>query len=281
MRRNLFVRLLGLFLGVAVFSIAATAWITTQSTSNRLRGQFERTLEADSYVYQELLLYGLGNDSWDDVAGLVSDLAERTGSRVALTDGDGVMLADLVRRRSRPAAVDPDRGDRPGRAEPDHGGVDHVVHGLRRWWRGRRRVLGSDRSRDEPDPRGSRGAQPARRRGHRLRAARDRQPERVRARRRRGDVRQLARRSAEADDVAQRGGEREPRRPDAGCSPRVRARRPFERRARPPWSWLRPRPSSPAPVWTTQRCRIRSSSTSLVCRRSCRPRTTRTAWASG
>src|SRR6188508_2885287 len=94
MRRNLFVRLLGLFLGVAVFSIAATAWITTQSTSDRLRGEFERSLEADSYVYQELLFYGLGNDSWDDVDGLVSELAERTGSRVALTDSNGVVLAD-------------------------------------------------------------------------------------------------------------------------------------------------------------------------------------------
>ena len=94
MRSNLFVRLLGLFLGVAVFSIAATAWITTQSTSDRLRGQFERTLEADSYVYQELLFYGLGNDSWDDVDELVSDLAETTGSRVALTDATGAVLAD-------------------------------------------------------------------------------------------------------------------------------------------------------------------------------------------
>ena len=94
MRSNLFVRLLGLFLGVAVFSIAATAWITTQSTSDRLRGQFERTLEADSYVYQELLFYGLGNDSWDDVDDLVADLAARTGSRVALTDANGAVLAD-------------------------------------------------------------------------------------------------------------------------------------------------------------------------------------------
>ena len=103
MRRSLIVRLLGLFLGVAVFSIAATAWITTQSTSERLRGEFERTLEADSFVYQELLFYGQGNDSWEDVDGLVSDLAERTGSRVALTDADGEVLADS----SSEAAADP------------------------------------------------------------------------------------------------------------------------------------------------------------------------------
>ena len=94
MRRSLFLRLLGLFLGVAVFSIAATAWITTQSTSERLRGQFERTLEADSFVYQELLFYGLGHDSWDAVDGLVSALADQTGNRVVLTDADGEVLAD-------------------------------------------------------------------------------------------------------------------------------------------------------------------------------------------
>jgi two-component system sensor histidine kinase BaeS len=94
MRRNLFVRLLVLFLGVAVFSIAATAWITTQSTSERLRGQFERTLEADSYVYQQLLFYGQDHESWDDVGLLVDDLAAQTGNRVALTDADGSVLAD-------------------------------------------------------------------------------------------------------------------------------------------------------------------------------------------
>ncbi|TDD65335.1 HAMP domain-containing protein [Jiangella aurantiaca] len=94
MRRSLFVRLLVLFLGVAVISIAATAWITTQSTSQRLRGEFESTLEADSDVYGVLIAYAQGHDSWDGVGPVVEDLAAATGSRVALTDPSGEVLAD-------------------------------------------------------------------------------------------------------------------------------------------------------------------------------------------
>ncbi|PSK92398.1 two-component system sensor histidine kinase BaeS [Haloactinopolyspora alba] len=94
MRRSLLVRLLGLSLAVAVFAIAATAWLTTTGTSERLRGEFERTLEADSYAYQQLLAHARTHDSWDGVDGLVDDLAERTGHRVALTSPDGDVLAD-------------------------------------------------------------------------------------------------------------------------------------------------------------------------------------------
>ncbi|WP_053206374.1 sensor histidine kinase [Jiangella muralis] len=94
MRRSLFVRLLVLSLGVAVISITATAWLTTQSTSQRLRGEFARTLEADSYVYTNLIAYAQNNDSWDGVGDLVGELAETSGSRVALTGADGRVLAD-------------------------------------------------------------------------------------------------------------------------------------------------------------------------------------------
>lgn len=94
MRRNLFVRLIALSLGVAVMSIAATAWITTQSTSERLRGTFERTLEGDSFVYQRLIAYGQEHESWDGVGALVDELAELVGNRVALTEPGGEVLAD-------------------------------------------------------------------------------------------------------------------------------------------------------------------------------------------
>ncbi|TDE08214.1 ATP-binding protein [Jiangella asiatica] len=94
MRRNLSVRLLGLFLGVAVFSIAATAWIATSSTSDRLRDEVERTLSSDTLVYQELLFYAQSNDSWDDVDSLVRQLADTVGNRVAVTTPDGEVLAD-------------------------------------------------------------------------------------------------------------------------------------------------------------------------------------------
>lgn len=94
MRRSLFVRLLVLSLGVAVISITATAWLTSQGTSERLRGEFARTLEADSHVYTNLIAYAQNNDSWDDVGDLVDELAEATGNRVALTDSSGQVLAD-------------------------------------------------------------------------------------------------------------------------------------------------------------------------------------------
>ncbi|SDU38640.1 sensor histidine kinase [Jiangella alkaliphila] len=94
MRRSLFVRLLVLFLGVAIISIAGTAWLTTQSTSQRLRGEFESTLEADSDVYGALAAYAQNHDSWDGVGPLVDELAERTGNRVAVTDPGGEVLAD-------------------------------------------------------------------------------------------------------------------------------------------------------------------------------------------
>lgn len=94
MRHNMLVRLLGLSLTVAVCSIAATAWLTTRDTTERIRGEFDRTLEADGFVYRELLAYATSHDSWTGVAATVSDLADRTGQRVALTTGDGDVIAD-------------------------------------------------------------------------------------------------------------------------------------------------------------------------------------------
>ncbi|HEY9408375.1 MAG TPA: ATP-binding protein [Jiangellaceae bacterium] len=94
MRHNMLVRLLGLSLTVAVCSIAATAWLTTRDTTERIRGEFDRTLEADGFVYRELLAYATTHDSWTGVAATVSDLADRTGQRVALTTSDGDVIAD-------------------------------------------------------------------------------------------------------------------------------------------------------------------------------------------
>ncbi|NED98768.1 sensor histidine kinase [Phytoactinopolyspora halotolerans] len=94
MRRSLFLRLLGLSLAVAVFAIGATAWLTTRETSERFRGEFERTLEADTFLYLQLASYASAHDSWDDVEQTVAELAERTGRRVALTTMDGDVVAD-------------------------------------------------------------------------------------------------------------------------------------------------------------------------------------------
>lgn len=94
MRASLLFRLLGLSLAVAVFAIGATAWLTTQETGQRFRGEFERTLESDNIIYQELTSYAQSHDSWDDVDELVSSLADKMGRRVALTTLGGEVLAD-------------------------------------------------------------------------------------------------------------------------------------------------------------------------------------------
>jgi two-component system sensor histidine kinase BaeS len=94
LRHSLLVRLLALSLGVAVLAIAMTAWLISQDTSQRLRGEFERTMDADSFVLQQLLSYGQENQHWDDVEPLLGELSARTGQRIALTDLDGNLLAD-------------------------------------------------------------------------------------------------------------------------------------------------------------------------------------------
>jgi two-component system, OmpR family, sensor histidine kinase BaeS len=94
MRRSLLLRLLGLSLAVAVFSIAATAWLTTRETSERFRGEFERTLEADTFIYQSLTAYAMEHDSWDGVGTLVDSIAEIVGRRVVVTTLEGDVLAD-------------------------------------------------------------------------------------------------------------------------------------------------------------------------------------------
>lgn len=94
MRHSLHARLLVLALVVALCSIAATAWLTTRTTSAQLRGEYERTLEVDSFIHRHLLEYARTHGSWEDVGPFVADLAERTGRRVALTTRDGEIVAD-------------------------------------------------------------------------------------------------------------------------------------------------------------------------------------------
>ncbi|NED95381.1 HAMP domain-containing protein [Phytoactinopolyspora alkaliphila] len=103
MRHSLLLRLLGLSLAVAVFAIAATAWLINRDASERFRGEFERTLEADTFIFQELNAYATRHDSWDGVEALVADLAERTDRRVALTTLEGEVLADSAAIAGHPA----------------------------------------------------------------------------------------------------------------------------------------------------------------------------------
>lgn len=94
MRRSLLLRLLGLSLTVAVLAIAATAWLTTHATGERLRAEFTTTFEADSHLREELLTYASNHESWDGVDALLTTLSEKTGRRVGLKTLDGKLIAD-------------------------------------------------------------------------------------------------------------------------------------------------------------------------------------------
>ena len=49
-------RMLAVSLAVAACSIAATAWLTTRSTSSHLQTEISRTLDADNRIYQGRLM---------------------------------------------------------------------------------------------------------------------------------------------------------------------------------------------------------------------------------
>lgn len=112
MRRSLLVRLVVVSVAVALGTAAATAWLTTRGATERIRGEFQQSLEADQFIYESLRQYAIDHTDWSGVGPTVRDLARRTGRRVALTTVDGDTLADSAaeeggsaRLPSRPAAV--------------------------------------------------------------------------------------------------------------------------------------------------------------------------------
>jgi two-component system, OmpR family, sensor histidine kinase BaeS len=113
MRRSLLVRLVGVSVGVALGTAATTAWLTTRGATERIRGEFQQTLEADQFIYESLRQYAIDHTDWHNVGATVRDLAERTGRRIALTTVEGEELADSLVQRggssarlpARPAAI--------------------------------------------------------------------------------------------------------------------------------------------------------------------------------
>lgn len=101
-RTRLLTRLLATSLTIAVAAVVATAWLATRTTSDRIVGEFTRSLEADGFIYSQLTSYAATHPSWDEVGPLVTELAERTGRRIALTTVDGDLLADSATLDGRP-----------------------------------------------------------------------------------------------------------------------------------------------------------------------------------
>lgn len=94
MRPSLVRRLLGMSLAVAVLAVAATAWLTTADTGRRLQHEYAASIETDSQVYGELLVFAAERGSWDGVDSLVRRLAEQIGRRVTLIEVDRGVIAD-------------------------------------------------------------------------------------------------------------------------------------------------------------------------------------------
>jgi two-component system, OmpR family, sensor histidine kinase BaeS len=94
MRTSLVTRLLAASITIAVVAVIATAWLATRTTTDRLVGEFDRGLEADGFIYSQLVDHAATHQDWDAIGPLVDELARRTGRRIALTTQDGELLAD-------------------------------------------------------------------------------------------------------------------------------------------------------------------------------------------
>ncbi|MFD5555743.1 sensor histidine kinase [Streptomyces sp. NPDC127068] len=102
LRKSLLGRFLAVSALVAACSVAATAWLAVQTTSGAIKKEQGQLLADDTRVYNTLLDYAATHPDWDDVQRTVDDLAQRTGRRITLTDGDRTPFAD-----SSPQAVRP------------------------------------------------------------------------------------------------------------------------------------------------------------------------------
>lgn len=95
-RRSLLTRLLALSLSVALCAVLATAFLATRTTTQQVRSEFDRSLEADAFVYATLLDWAIAHPEWSGVEPVVEDLAARTGRRVALVAEEGHIIADVL-----------------------------------------------------------------------------------------------------------------------------------------------------------------------------------------
>ncbi|MCU1392878.1 MAG: hypothetical protein JWM34_1306 [Ilumatobacteraceae bacterium] len=87
-------RVIALTVGVAAVAIAVTAWLATRSAEQAVKSHAEQSLETNVGIYQALVDYGSAHQTWADVAPVLSELEDKTGRRVAITDERGRIVAD-------------------------------------------------------------------------------------------------------------------------------------------------------------------------------------------
>ncbi|MEW2045813.1 HAMP domain-containing sensor histidine kinase [Streptomyces sp. NPDC005476] len=105
LRRSLLGRLLTVSALVASCSVAATAWLTVQTTSVAIRQEQGRNLSADARIYDTLLGYAAGHPDWAGAAGTVRKLARESGRRIVLTTESRQPLLDSAAGASPAASL--------------------------------------------------------------------------------------------------------------------------------------------------------------------------------
>ncbi|MGW0522918.1 sensor histidine kinase [Crossiella sp. NPDC003009] len=103
LRHRMFTRLLAATVLVGACTVAVTAWLAARNTSQAIRAEQGQTLAEDTVIYAELLGYAATHPRWDEVAPLVTGLAQRTGRRIALTTRDRNVIVDSAPGTPLPA----------------------------------------------------------------------------------------------------------------------------------------------------------------------------------
>ena len=99
--RSVLVRLVASSIIVATCSIVATAWLTTRSTTDQIRGELRRSLDEDNKIYDTLVEYGGSNPSWKGVQTVLDSLSGATGRTITLALQDGNVIASSDPRSVR------------------------------------------------------------------------------------------------------------------------------------------------------------------------------------
>ncbi|MEU3339149.1 sensor histidine kinase [Streptomyces sp. NPDC002144] len=98
LRKRLLVRLLFASALIAVCSVAATTWLAVETTTRALREEQGQDLADDLRILARLSGYAATHPDWKGVQPLVTELAERTGRRIALTTTARDLIADSARK---------------------------------------------------------------------------------------------------------------------------------------------------------------------------------------
>ena len=112
LRRRLLVRLLAGAVLIALVAIAATAWLASRTTTDAIRRAQDRSLAAETRIYDALVRFAATHRSWHGVAPTVTRLEAATGRHIVLTDRERGALAGTPPTNTRlpnaaSALVDP------------------------------------------------------------------------------------------------------------------------------------------------------------------------------